>query len=263
MTKGRFLFVLFIMFAGAFWWAGGNSLVTPLIKQAPAKELSAKMEVAVEKAKELPGLWDRFVRIVALKSAVDKQLNKKTAVPLRDVPVTMQQAIIAVEDNRFYRHFGFDVEGIARAALVNMQFGEVIEGGSTITQQLIKNLFLTQERSMGRKAEELLLAIDMELRYSKEEILEMYLNNIYFGSNAYGISQAAKIYFNKTPDKLTLSESALLAGLPNAPSIYSPYEDFKAAKERQAVVLQTMVRHSYIGPSAAQEAKTAPLKLAR
>lgn len=263
MTKGRFLFVLLIVFTGAFLWAGGSNLVSPLIKQAPAKELSAKMETAAEKAKELPGLWDRLVRIVALKSAVDKQINKKTAVALRDIPLSMQQAIIAVEDNRFYRHFGFDVEGIIRAALVNMQFGEVIEGGSTITQQLIKNLFLSQERSMVRKLEELILAIDMELRYSKEEILEMYLNNIYFGSNAYGISQAAKIYFNKTPDKLTLNECALLAGLPNAPSVYSPYEDFKAAKERQSVVLQAMVRHGYIGSTAAQEAKAAPLKLAR
>ena len=260
MTKGRFLIALSLLFACAFLWAGGTSLLSSFGKQVPVKEINAKVDLVKETAKELPGLFDRLVRIVALKSAVDKKLNKNTVFPLRDIPLTMQQAIIAVEDNRFYRHVGFDIEGIARAALVNLQSGELLEGGSTITQQLVKNLFLTQERTMGRKVEELLLSITMELRYSKEEILEMYLNNIYFGSNAYGIGQASKVYFGKTPSALTLAESALLAGLPNAPSLYSPYEDLKAAKERQAIVLQTLVRHSYIGPTQAQEAKAAPLK---
>lgn len=263
MRIGRFLILLGILFLGTFLWAAGNSLLSPLSTQAPVKELTSKINQVRETAKELPSLWDRMYRIIALKSAVDSKLNKKTYVPLSDIPLTLQQAIIAVEDNRFYRHVGFDIEGIIRAALVNMQSGELVEGGSTITQQLVKNLFLTNDRTMGRKAEELVLSIAMEMRYSKEEIIEMYLNTIYFGSNAYGIGPATYVYFGKTPAKLTLAESALLAGLPNAPSLYSPYEDLKAAKERQAIVLQTMVRHGFIGPNQAQEAKLLPIDLAR
>ena len=263
MTKKGLTIFLVILFAAAFLWSGGTSILSPVTRQIPTGDMAAKAELAREKAAELPGLWQRISRVAALKSAVEEARNKKNTVALRDIPLTMQQAIIAVEDNRFYRHAGFDVEGIIRAALVNMQSGELIEGGSTITQQLVKNLFLTQERTMGRKIEELVLAVDMELRYSKEEILELYLNNIYFGANSYGIGQAAATYFGKKPDKLTLAECALLAGLPNAPSLYSPYENFKAAKERQAVVLQTMVRHGYIGPSMAQEAKESPIRLAR
>lgn len=263
MTKGRFIIFLVIVFAATFLWSGGTSLLSSFTTPVSVKDIHSQMDMVSEKAKELPGLWDRFYRVAALKTAVEKKLNPKTAVPLSRIPLIMQQAIISVEDNRFYRHVGFDIEGIIRATLVNMQSGELVEGGSTITQQLVKNMFLTHERSMGRKIEELILSVDMELRYSKEEILEMYLNHIYFGANAYGIGEAARIYFNKTPDKLTLGECALLAGLPNAPSLYSPYTDLKAARERQSVVLQTMVRNGYIGPSAAQEAKAAPLKLAR
>lgn len=264
MTKKRFLMLLGFVFLFSFLWgAGGSSILSPATKQTSLDQLNTKVGMITDKAKELPGLYDRLWRIVALKSAVATKVNSQSAVPLRNIPLTLQQAIIAVEDQRFYRHIGFDIEGIIRATLVNMQSGELVEGGSTITQQLVKNLFLSHERTMVRKLEELILSVDMELRYSKEEILEMYLNNIYFGSNSYGIGQAAKTYFAKTPDKLTLGECALLAGLPNAPSLYSPYENLKASQERQAVVLQAMVRHGYIGPSAALEAKAAPLKLAR
>lgn len=175
----------------------------------------------------------------------------------------MQQAIIAVEDSRFYQHSGFDVEGILRATLVNVQTGSFAEGGSTISQQLIKNLFLSQERTLGRKAEEFILAIDIEMNYSKEEILEMYLNTIYFGSGAYGIGEASNIYFGKPPFHLNLAECAMLAGLPNAPSLTSPYVSFEAAKQRQAVVLAAMTRNGYIGPAQAQDAKLTPILLAK
>lgn len=259
MTKGRFIILLIMVFAAAFFWSGGTNLLSSFTAPVSVTQLG----MVSEKAKELPDLWNRVYRVVALKSAVEKKLNPKTAVPLNQIPLIMQQAIISVEDNRFYRHVGFDIEGMVRATLVNMQSGELVEGGSTITQQLVKNLFLTHERTVGRKIEEFILSVDMELCYSKEEILEMYLNHIYFGSNAYGIGEAARIYFNKTPDKLTLGECSLLAGLPNAPSLYSPYSDLKAARERQGIVLQTMVRNGYIGPAAAQEAKVSPLRLAK
>jgi len=205
----------------------------------------------------------RLSRVFFIRPEVEAKLSRSHYVKLNGIPLNLQQATIAVEDTRFYRHPGFDMEGILRAALVNLQTGEVLEGGSTITQQLAKNLFLTQEKSVSRKAEELILAVSLEAHYSKEQILEMYLNSIYYGSGAYGVSEAAKVYFNKSPGDLTLPEAALVAGLPNAPSLYSPYVNLSAAKNRQAIVLQTMVRNGFIGPQAAADARTSPLQLAR
>jgi len=174
----------------------------------------------------------------------------------------MQQAIIAVEDNRFYEHPGFDLQGILRATLVNLQYGQIEEGASTITQQLVKNLFLGSEQTFGRKAEELLLALDMEVNYSKEEILELYLNTIYYGSNYYGIGAASEGYFGKKPRELQLPECAMLAGVPNAPSLYSPYADFLLAKKRQIIVLDAMVRADVLDKRMAEDAKIVPLHLA-
>ncbi len=254
MRLGRLLIFLLILFVLSFGWAGGTSLLQELLPAIPSSQSINN---------HLAGSWERTYRIIALKSAVDKKLNKNNYVKIQYIPLTMQQAIIAVEDTRFYHHAGFDMEGILRAMLVNMQTGDFSEGGSTITQQLIKNLFLTQEKTYGRKAEEFLLAMDMELRYSKEEILEMYLNSIYFGSGAYGIGDAAKIYFDKSPVNLNLAECSLLAGLPTAPSLNSPYVDFNAAKQRQAIVLSLMTRQGFIGPQMAAEAKLVPIILAK
>jgi len=252
MRNSKFIWFLLVIFASAFIWAGGASIIQKLGPEA------SKVKGAVAQA---AGSWERVYRVFALKSAIDAKMDKKKYIKLDDVPLTLQQAIIAVEDNRFYRHSGFDIEGIARALLVNLQTGTLTEGGSTITQQLVKNLFLTQEKTWGRKVEEVVLAVDMELRYSKEDILEMYLNTIYFGSGAYGIGDAAKIYFGKKPADLTLAESSMLAGLPNAPTAFSPHNDLEAAKQRQSIVLAAMVRNSYIGPKLAQEAKQSPLNL--
>ena len=183
--------------------------------------------------------------------------------PVEELPDSLIKAIVAVEDNRFYSHPGFDIEGIFRAALVNLQSGEIEEGASTITQQLVKNLFLSQERSFVRKAEELALAVDFEYCCSKDEILSLYLNTIYFGSGYYGIYTAAHGYFGKEPGELTLPEAAMLAGLPNAPSLYSPYENFLLAKKRQCIVLDAMVRTGVLDEHLAESAKIAPLYLAR
>lgn len=254
MRFGRLIILSLLLFALSFGWAGGTSYLQGLLPALPSSKTITK---------ELSTSWERTYRVIALKSAVNAKLDQRNYTKIQYIPLTMQQAIIAVEDNRFYRHIGFDVEGILRAMLVNMQSGSFSEGGSTITQQLVKNLFLTQEKTYGRKVEEMILAIDMELRYSKEEILEMYLNSIYFGSGAYGIGDAARIYFDKSPVNLNLAESAMLAGLPTAPSLNSPYVDFKAAKQRQAIVLSVMARHGYIGPQAAEETKSIPIKLAK
>lgn len=250
----RFFILLVILFVASFWYAGGSSLINLAVPSS---------KQAQQTVSSLSNGWDRLYRVIALKSSVDAKLNKKDYTKLEDIPITMQQAIIAVEDNRYYRHMGFDVEGIIRAALVNLQTGSIVEGGSTITQQLVRNLFLTQDRSLTRKIEEIVLAIDMELRYTKEEILEMYLNTVYFGSGNYGIGPAAKVYFGKEPAKLNLAECSMLAGLPNAPSLISPYVNFSAAKDRQAIVLSTMVKNGYIGPSMAEQAKQYPIKLAK
>ena len=146
--------------------------------------------------------------------------------------------------------------------MVNLQYGQIEEGASTITQQLVKNLFLSHEQSFGRKAEELLLALDIEANYSKDEILELYLNTIYYGSNFYGIRDASQGYFGKAPKNLQLPEAAMLAGLPNAPSLYSPYVDFMMAKKRQFVVIDAMVRCGYIDEATAESAKIKPIYLA-
>lgn len=254
MRFGRLITILLLLFTLSFVWAGGTSFLQGLLPAMPSSKSITK---------ELSSSWERTYRIIALKSAVDTKLNKKNYTKIQYIPLTMQQAIIAVEDNRFYRHIGFDVEGILRAMLVNMQTGSFTEGGSTITQQLVKNLFLSQEKTYGRKVEEVALAITMELRYSKEEILEMYLNSIYFGSGAYGIGDAARIFFDKSPVNLNLAECAMLAGLPTAPSLNSPYVDFDAAKQRQAIVLSVMTRHGYIGPHSAEETKQVPITLAK
>ena len=204
----------------------------------------------------------RLERVFFLKQAVNARINSANYVKLQDIPDSLQQAVVAVEDRKFYNHWGFDMEGIFRASLVNLQYGQVREGASTITQQLVKNLFLSQEQTMGRKAEEFVLAMDMELNYSKDEILELYLNTIYFGSGYYGIKEASQGYFGKEPAMLALPESAMLAGIPNAPSLYSPYVDFMLAKKRQFIVLDAMTAAGYLRESVADDAKIKPIYLA-
>lgn len=205
---------------------------------------------------------NRLERVFFLKQAVNARINSANYVKLQDIPESIQQAVVAVEDRKFYNHWGFDMEGILRASLVNLQYGQVKEGASTITQQLVKNLFLSQEQTMGRKAEEFVLAMDMELNYSKDEILELYLNTIYFGSGYYGIKEASEGYFGKEPAMLALPEAAMLAGIPNAPSLYSPYVDFMLAKKRQFIVLDAMTAAGYLRESVADDAKIKPIYLA-
>ena len=213
-------------------------------------------------AMESNSTLNRLKRVFFLKQAVNARINSANYVKLQDIPESLQQAVVAVEDRKFYNHWGFDMEGIFRASLVNLQYGQVREGASTITQQLVKNLFLSQEQTMGRKAEEFVLAMDMELNYSKDEILELYLNTIYFGSGYYGIKEASEGYFGKEPAMLALPESAMLAGIPNAPSLYSPYVDFMLAKKRQFIVLDAMTTAGYLRESVADDAKIKPIYLA-
>ncbi len=178
----------------------------------------------------------------------------RTPVPLSHVPTYMQQATIAIEDERFHEHRGIDPRGILRAGLQNLRAGRIEQGGSTLTQQLVKNVWLTQERTVDRKLKEMLLALEFEREYSKDELLEMYLNEVYYGHGAYGVQSAASTFFDKDVSELTLGEAALLAALPRRPSHYSPYVDPHRTKERRRVVLAKMVELDYITPQQATDA---------
>ena len=163
------------------------------------------------------GTLSALGRITSIKPAVDEKIKSVPRyVTLDKLPHILPQAIVSVEDTRFYKHKGFDIWGIVRAVLVNVEAGEIQEGASTITQQTVKNLFLTSDQTFARKAEELILSMNMEKNFSKDKILEIYLNVIYFGSNFYGIYDAAQGYFGREPADLTIAECAMLAGLPNA-----------------------------------------------
>ena len=188
--------------------------------------------------------------------------ENRIPVDLEELPPHVLQATIAIEDKNFYRHAGFDLGGIFRAIKNNFT-GERLEGGSTITQQLVKNALLTPERSWTRKIKEAVLAIITEVIYSKEEILEMYLNYISYGGTAVGIESAAQNYFDKSAKDLTVAEAAVLAGLPQAPSTYSPFgSDPERAKNRQAEVLRRMAEDGFITALQAEESKATTLEFA-
>ena len=168
-------------------------------------------------------------------------VERRILVPLAQIPQSLRDAILATEDRRFYSHWGIDPIGVARAVIQNYRRGRIVEGGSTITQQLTKVLFLTPDKSLERKLKEAVLALELERRYSKDRILEMYLNQVYFGHGSYGVEAAARTFFGKPVSELSVKESALIAGLPRAPSNYSPFDRADAAKRRREVVLRRMV----------------------
>jgi penicillin-binding protein 1A len=188
-------------------------------------------------------------------------VERRIFVPLDQMPVALKQAVIATEDSRFYSHFGVDPMGIARAIYQNFRRGRIVEGGSTITQQLAKVLFLTPDRSLDRKLKEAVLAIELERRYSKDRLLEMYLNQIYFGHGAFGVEAAARTFFGKSVSEMSPAECALLAGLPKAPSTYSPFDHPEAAKRRRAIVLTRMVDTGAMKPDQAKRLTDAKLDL--
>ncbi len=187
--------------------------------------------------------------------------ENRMPVKIAQVPKNLQNAFVAVEDNRFYDHMGIDFRGILRAVWSNISGRTIAEGGSTITQQLAKNAYLTQERTLKRKVQEVFLALQLERQYTKQEILELYLNQIYFGEGAYGVQAASKTYFNKNVEDLTLNECAMLAGIPKSPNYYSPLTNLQAAQDRKATVLEQMVKYGYIDSQNASQAKKETLNL--
>jgi penicillin-binding protein 1A len=169
------------------------------------------------------------------------------AISLHDMSPYLPEAVVAIEDRRFYSHFGVDPIGFTRAMVANVMSGRLVQGGSTITQQLAKNLFLTPDRTIERKVQEVMLALWLEQKYTKDQILEMYLNRVYLGSGSYGVAAASRRYFNKSAKEVTLPEAALIAGLLKAPSRLSPARDPKAASERSQLVLAAMREQGMIG----------------
>lgn len=258
-----FIILLAVLFIGCFFFTDGGAILNRFIPEA--YRTTAEIRALPFSPDHLPeadsDTWSRVYRVLALKDAVASRTDHIGYTKIDDISRELQYAVISSEDKRFYDHHGFDIEGMMRATLVNLQYGKIQEGASTITQQTVKTLFLNSERTMSRKAEELFLALDMELRYEKSEILEIYLNSIYFGDGYYGINQASHGYFGCPPSRLTLAQSAMLAGIIPAPSAYSPHVDLDAAKTRQALALAAMVRNGYITEAEAERAKEAPLHL--
>ncbi|CAG9621715.1 transglycosylase domain-containing protein [Sutcliffiella rhizosphaerae] len=187
--------------------------------------------------------------------------NQIEGVSSEDIPDIMKQAVVAVEDQRFYEHDGFDFVGTVRALATNVKAGSYVQGGSTITQQLAKNVFLSHDKTLKRKADEFFLAKKVEKAYSKDQIISLYLNQIYFGEGAWGIKRAAAVYFAKDPKELTLSEAATLAGLIKAPSALSPLNNEERSVQRRNLVLHLMYEQGFITADQVEEAKQEELKL--
>jgi len=188
-------------------------------------------------------------------------LEDRKIIKLADVPIFVIQAFVAAEDARFYHHSGFDLQSMTRAFFKNMEAGRIVQGGSTITQQVAKSLYLSSERSYMRKIKEAILAYKIDKYLSKDEIMHLYLNHIYLGHGTYGIEAASQAYFGKSAKALTLPEAALLAGLPKAPSSYSPFMHLDKACQRQAYVLERMVEDKYITREEKDQALHARIKL--
>lgn len=196
-------------------------------------------------------LLDQNGKSIAVFSSGERN---RVSVALDEVSPLLIQATLAVEDRQFYDHVGFDIKGMARALFVNLQKMDKVQGASTLTQQLARNLYLSHERTWSRKIKEAMYTAQLEMKYSKDEILQMYLNEIYYGGGAYGIEAASQMYFGKSAKDLNLAESSILAGVPKGPTYYSPYNHMKNAKDRQKTVLSALVTTGGITQGQADEA---------
>jgi penicillin-binding protein 1A len=252
-SKGKWLtiaaiaiIVFIVMITGA-----GLGFLTASIHTMP----SLKGEIRPAASSQV---FDINGRLITTIHSVENRLP----VSLSKVPKDLQNAFVATEDARFYQHIGVDPRAILRAIFANVTGGGVSEGASTITQQLARNALLSQEQTLKRKIQEAVLAIQIERQYSKAEILELYLNQIYFGQGAYGVQAAAWVYFGKNVENLNLAECAMLAGIPKSPNYFNPLNNLKAAKERQVVVLDQMVKYDFISQDTANKAKANELKVA-
>ena len=194
------------------------------------------------------GLYKDAIEEMSLEDKVKEIREDEDFVPLTSLPIEYQQAVIAVEDHRFKEHGAIDLIAIGRAIWVNITNLELREGGSTITQQVAKNLYFIEDNNnpIKRKVAEIFMAFKLESMYSKDDILEMYVNTIYFGDGYYGIKEACNGYLDKEPQNMTLYESTMMAGIPNAPSVYAPTVNPELTKSRQQKVIDSMVEYGYL-----------------
>jgi penicillin-binding protein 1A len=197
-----------------------------------------------------------------LLTSIHDEANREV-VPLTKISPQLKRAVIAIEDSHFYTHYGINPGGVMRAMVKNMEEGRTVEGGSTLTMQLVKNLFLSPKRAISRKLAEAVLAIRLEQIFKKDQILELYLNQVYWGHNLYGAEMAARSYFGKSASKLTLAEAAMMAGMIQAPEDYSPFINFKLAKQRQLTVLNRMKELQWITPEEEAAALKQQIKLGK
>lgn len=191
-------------------------------------------------------MYKEAIQETPLEEKVEEIKSKANYTKISELPQMYLDAVISVEDHRFYKHSGIDVIAIGRALINDIKAMDFVEGGSTITQQIAKNEYFTQEKRITRKIAEVFMAFEIEKKYSKNEILELYINTIYFGNGYYNIKDACEGYFGKSPNEMTEGECIMLAGIPNAPSVYNPKENPKLAKERQKQVADKMVEYGYI-----------------
>lgn len=201
--------------------------------------------------------YKNTVKTANLEDKVKQIRQSESFIPISEIPKDYINAVIAVEDHRFKEHGAIDVIAIGRAISSDVKNKELVEGGSTITQQVVKNLYYmeddTKNDSLDRKISEIIIGVQLEKKYSKDEILELYANNIYFGDGYYCIKDAAEGYFGKLPSEMNLYECTLLAGIPNAPSVYSPNVNPELSKQRQAKVIRSMVKYGYLTQEKADE----------
>lgn len=216
-----------------------------------AKPSPASPSTVVKEKTEAGTLQEKWNDVSHFRESLESRVHREKFVPYDKIPDLLKKGIIATEDRRYYDHGAVDIIGVARAFITNSIAGETLEGGSTIAQQTVKNIFLSNDRTMTRKLEELALAVQLERNYSKEEILELYLNTIYFGHGTYGVGEASRVYFGKEPKDLDLSQCAMLAGLPQAPSAYDPISHPQEGAKRMTTVLALMAQEGYITPEEA------------
>lgn len=219
-----------------------------------SKEENTEKEDSQKNSADLSSAMERVRRVYHFKESLEAKVDRKQFVSSKDIPDMMKKAIVATEDRRFYDHGALDLVSVTRALVTNYMAGQTLEGGSTIAQQTVKNIFLSHDRTLSRKIEELALAVRLEKNYTKDEILELYLNTIYFGHGAYGIKDAARTYFGKDVKDLNVSQCAMLAGLPQAPSVYDPITHPEEGIRRMAVVLTLMAQQEYISSEDAVKA---------
>ena len=198
-------------------------------------------------------MYKEAIENTPLEEKVEEIRSKENYVKFSELPQMYVNAVISVEDKRFYKHNGIDIIAIGRAAINDIKAMSYVEGGSTITQQLAKNMYFTQEKKIERKIAEVFMAWQIEDNYSKEDIFELYVNNIFFGDGHYTVKEACRGYFNKELDEMTNGECILLAGIPNAPSVYAPTKDPDLAKQRQRQVMKKMIDNGYLTEDEANE----------